>query len=94
MLKQYFCNCKKHCKGCLKEVSHSTYQRHASFRTPLIVAVSYGPPINPGLSFATQEPASDPQRIHRRANVTGMGAATPAGMPSIQNHVSGLIEVI
>lgn len=32
--KQWFCNCEKHCKGRTKEVSRSTYQRHAQFRNP------------------------------------------------------------
>jgi hypothetical protein len=32
--KQWFCNCEKHCKGRTKEVSRSTYQRHAPFRKP------------------------------------------------------------
>jgi hypothetical protein len=80
MPKQYFCDCKKCCKGRLKEVSRSTYQRHASFQVPLVAAASDardGPSINPGFSFTTQEPASGPQRTHRRANVSGMGVATP-----------------
>ena len=34
MPKQWFCDCEKHCKGAAKEVSRSTYQRHAKFRKP------------------------------------------------------------
>lgn len=80
MTKQYFCDCEKRCKGRFKEVSRSTYQRHASFREPPIPAAPStrggpgGPLIN-SQSGTREQPASDPQQTHRGTNLAGTGAA-------------------
>ena len=75
MPKQYFCDCEKHCKGRLKEVSHSTFQRHTSFQIPL---TSYGPLLNPDISFVSQQPASGPHRTHmRNAGLITQRSTTP-----------------
>ena len=44
MPKQWFCDCEKHCKGSAKEVSRSTYQRHAGFRKPDFPDAGHFPP--------------------------------------------------
>ena len=75
MPKQYFCDCEKHCKGHLKEVSCSTFQRHTSFRIPL---TSYGPLLNPDISFVSRQPASGPHWTHmRNAGLVTQRSTTP-----------------
>jgi hypothetical protein len=76
--KQWFCNCEKHCKGRTKEVSRSTYQRHAPLRNPAFLDGSGSgrcPPIThyfaPARPKRAEPGLADPHRTN-----SGLGART------------------
>lgn len=71
--KKYLCDCEKHCKR-LKEVSRSTYIRHAPYRTTVAFSDRLCPEQNPNRSSMADDSMAD--------NVTGPGASGTLGYQS------------